>query len=99
MDPFILYNKLVNIANLCSMEKDLDKQVALTINTQLTCEQIQTIYYLILHHANIKGLLTRNCPPYNGKYNKKSKGVLYKFEDLPDELRKIILQYVINLSM
>lgn len=94
MNLFPLYDLLSNISRNANFKPEFSQQVALTINS-LTKDHIIQIYSLILTHADRTGQLTTDKPPYGGKTNKKSKGVIYTFETLPEELRNVVILYVV----
>lgn len=98
MLSFPLYDKLAQAAQYIQVNPEYDKMVTLTINNFNKVEA-KNIYGLILHHANITGSLNQEGPSYFGKDNKKSKGIIYHFKDLPQDLRCIIILYVICLTM
>ena len=98
MNNFPLYDRLSQASQNIVVNSEYFKLVAMTINS-LDKDQSRIIYALILHHSNITGQLSREIPSYGGKDNRKSKGILYDFHNLPQDLKSIIALYVISLSI
>lgn len=98
MSSFPLYDKLAQSANFVIFKPEYNKLVSMTINN-LDKDQARIIYALILHYSNISGQLNIDNPSYNGKDNKKTKGILYNFTNLPEDLRSIIIIYILGLTL
>lgn len=91
-----LYDKLKG-----KSKRLLEKNDCATINS-LSQEHLEMIYVLILHHSMILKSKSSEIP-FSGKIMGKGrggegKGIIYKVNDLPNDLQQIISGYLDEIS-
>jgi hypothetical protein len=83
---FPLYERLLAKVNL---EAPLDSKVWPQIN-RLDMNNLEIIYYLILHHARLNG--NKEEVPYAKKVHEGGRGVIYDVDSLPLELQHLLAE-------
>lgn len=96
MLSFPLYDQLLERSQLIDFKDSSWNSISMSIN-QMPSEQLEIIYAVILHYANMNGASAiTNKAPYKGKTTSKRKGIKYNMNDFPEDLKKIIGMYVMS---
>jgi len=86
------------ISKMDGSETTLNQTHCSTIS-KLSQDHLDVIYLLILHHFHLKGKPGKTELPYGAKTISNGKGINYrKFNQLPDDLQKIICRYLLLVS-
>jgi len=95
MNKFLeYYQRLVEEAESIT-DENINKQIWTSIN-RLPTKYTEFIYFIILHHY-----LTENGSaslPYFCKIQPGGRGVIFNVDNIPLELQKIILAYLVRIS-